>query len=64
MSTTTINTQEAPQAAAKPQAAKKTKSAKKTRRVKKPAGKPTADRANKKAELIARTLDFVGPKRD
>jgi hypothetical protein len=33
--------------------AKKTKAAKKPARAKKPAGKPKADRANKKAEVVA-----------
>jgi hypothetical protein len=60
MSTNTIDTERiatpepgAPQVKGKRTAAKKAKSAKKGGRAKKPATKPKADRANKKAEVIA-----------
>jgi hypothetical protein len=44
---------EVPERKAKRAPAKKAKPAKKASRAKKPAGKPKADRANKKAEVIA-----------
>jgi predicted methyltransferase len=60
MSTNTIDTEKtatpepgAPQAKGKRTAAKKAKPTKKVGRAKKPATKPKADRANKKAEVIA-----------
>jgi len=60
MSTNTIDTEKTPdtstpqpQAKGRRTAAKKTKPAKKARQPKKAAGKPPADRANKKAEVIA-----------
>jgi hypothetical protein len=57
MSTNTIDTEKtavtsAPQAKGKRTASKKAKPAKKARRPKKPASKPTANRNNKKAEVI------------
>jgi hypothetical protein len=57
MSTNTIESQETKQTEArqprrKP-TAKKVKAAKKARHTKKPVSKPKADRANKKAEVIA-----------
>jgi hypothetical protein len=58
MSTNTIDTEKtsdtsAPQVKGKRTAAKKAKPAKKVGRAKKPATKPKADRAKKKAEVIA-----------
>jgi hypothetical protein len=58
MSTNTIDTEKtpetgAPQPRGKRTTAKKAKTAKKARRPKKAAGKPQADRNNKKAEVIA-----------
>ena len=58
MNTNTIDTAETPETSArlpkgKRSTAKKAKSAKKARQSKKPAGKPKAERANKRAEVIA-----------
>jgi hypothetical protein len=58
MSTNTIDTEKTPdtstpQAKGRRTAAKKAKPAKKARQAKKAAGKPQADRSNKKAAVIA-----------
>src|ERR1700733_15323034 len=58
MSTNTSDTEETPdtsvpQAKGRRTTAKKAKTAKKTRQPKKAAGKPNAERANKKADVIA-----------